>query len=123
MIRKREKKKFKRKNIKMQNIKIDNLEKFESEDLIEEKRAGKKIIEKSQISQKSNLNLKTGRILQVESNYKCRIKIAESELMCTLSGRLKQVDYETRTLVAVGDFVNVNLAKDSRIEEILPKKS
>jgi ribosome biogenesis GTPase len=123
MIKKKEKKKFKRKNIKLQNIEIDNLEKFDEEDLVEEKRAEKKIIEKGKTSQKSNLNLKEGRIIQVESNYKCRVKIAGAELICTLSGRLKQVNYETRTLVAVGDFVNVNLAKDPRIEEILPRKN
>lgn len=123
MIKKKEKKKFKRKNIKLQNIGIDNLEKFEAEDLIEEKRAEKKNIEKGKISQKSNLNLKTGRILQVESNYKCRVKVAGAELICTLSGRLKQVNYETRTLVAVGDFVNVNISENPRIEEILPRKN
>ena len=123
MVKKKEKKKFKRKNVKLQNIDIDNLEKFETEDLIEEKRAEKKRVEKSKISQKSNLNLKTGRILQVESNYKCRVKVAGSDLLCTLSGRLKQVNFETRTLVAVGDFVNVELTKNPRIEEILPRRN
>ncbi|MCK4694811.1 MAG: ribosome small subunit-dependent GTPase A [Candidatus Cloacimonetes bacterium] len=123
MIKKREKKKFKRKNIKIQNIEIDNLEKFEEEDIIEEKRAEKKIVEKGEISKKANLELKKGRILEVKSNYKCLVGIGGSKTVCTLSGRLKQVNFKTRTLVAVGDYVNVDISEILRIEEILPRKN
>ena len=123
MIKKREKKKFKRKNIKIQNIKINDLEKFEEEDIIEEKRAEKKIIEKGEISKKANLELKKGRILEVKSNYQCLVGVENSKIACSLSGRLKQVNFKTRTLVAVGDYVHVDFSDIPRIEEILPRKN
>ncbi len=123
MLKKKDKKKFKRKNIKLQNLKIGNLEHFDGEDIIEEKRAEKKLVEKGETSSKSFLNLKKGRIIEVKSNYQCMVKIENKKIICSLSGRLKQINFETRTLVAPGDYVNVNVSEDPRIEEILPRKN
>ena len=128
MRKKKDKKKFIRKNIKITNLEINNLERFEEEEIIEEKRAEKKKIEKGAISQKSGLKLKKGRILEIKTNYKCVVQIGENQTICQLSGRLKQINFETRSIVAVGDYVrvdfsNVALNEDPRIEEIMPRKN
>ena len=123
MIKKREKKRFIRKNLKFQNVNIENIDAFDHEEIVEEKRATKKIVQKSEASQKSNLILKIGRILEIKTNYVCLVNVAEKTIECTLSGRLKQIDYETRRLVAVGDYVNVDFSDNPRIEEILPRRN
>ncbi|NQV18077.1 MAG: ribosome small subunit-dependent GTPase A [Armatimonadetes bacterium] len=128
MKKKKDKKKFIRKNIKITNLEINDLERFEEEEIIEEKRAEKKSIEKGAISQKSGLKLKRGRILEIKTNYKCNVQIGKLQMICQLSGRLKQVNFESRSLVAVGDYVwvdfsNVDLNEAPRIEEILPRKN
>ena len=123
MIKKKDKKKFKRKNIKLQNIELGDINKFEEDEVIEEKRAEKKIPKKAETSDKSGMKLKKGRVLEVKTNYKCVVKIDDKELLCTLGGRLKQLNYETRSLVAVGDFVHVDLSENPRIEEIFPRRN
>ncbi len=122
-IKKKNKKKFKRKKLQMTNLNFDNTDEFEDREIIEEKRAEKKTLEKGKISQKSQLNLKKGRILEISSNYRCRVKIESSETICSLSGRLKQINFETRNIISVGDFVNVDISDEPRIEEILSRKN
>nr|MBC8383984.1 ribosome small subunit-dependent GTPase A [Candidatus Cloacimonadota bacterium] len=92
-------------------------------DLIEEKRAEKKSLIKGEKSGKADLKMKIGRILEIQANYRCLVEIERSNFICQLSGRLKQVNFETRSLVAVGDFVNVDISENPRIEEILPRKN
>ncbi|RLC53653.1 MAG: ribosome small subunit-dependent GTPase A [Candidatus Cloacimonadota bacterium] len=122
-MKKKEKKKFKRKNIKIQNLNIDDIEAFEETDIIEDNRSAKKNLGKAEISSKSNLKLKKGRVLEVKSNNTFFVEIGNEKLECYLSGRLKQLNYGTRTLIAVGDYVNVDFAEEPRIEEILPRKN
>jgi ribosome biogenesis GTPase len=122
-MKKKDKKKFKRRNIRFKNIDIDELDYFEEEDIQEEKRAEKKIPDKAKSSQKSDLKLYKGRILEITTNYKCCVKMGKKVLECFLSGRLKQINYETKNLVAPGDWVNVDLSEYPRIEEILPRKN
>ncbi|HPR18201.1 MAG TPA: ribosome small subunit-dependent GTPase A [Candidatus Cloacimonadota bacterium] len=123
MIKKKEKKKFKRRNIKLQNINLDNLDSFDETEIVEESRSDKKIVEKAKSSSKSNLKLVEGRVLEVKSNHACQVKFGDEKRECILGGRLKQLNFETRTLVAVGDYVNVDLAEEARIEEILPRRN
>ncbi|HHE37428.1 MAG TPA: ribosome small subunit-dependent GTPase A [Candidatus Cloacimonetes bacterium] len=123
MSKKKDKKKFLRQNIKLQNIEIGDINTFEEDEVIEEKRAEKKIPQKAETSDKSGLKLTEGRVLEVKTNYRCVVNIDEKELVCTLGGRLKQLNFETRSLVAVGDFVRVDLSENPRIEEILPRKN
>ncbi len=119
MIKKRDKKKFKRKNIKISNIEITDIDNFTEDEVSIEKRAEKKLIEKGKHSSKKDLKLKQGRILEVRSNYKCMVKIDEEDLLCTLGGRFKQVNFETKSIVAAGDYVNVDVSM--RIEEIIDR--
>ncbi len=122
-MKKKDKKKFKRKDMRFKNINIDDLEAFEEDEILEDKRALKKLLEKSETSQKSNLKLKKGRVLEVKTNNTCLVKIDKEKIECILGGRLKQLNYDTRTLVAVGDYVNVDFSEEPRIEEILPRKN
>ena len=121
MNKKRDKKKFKRKNIKIANIELTDVDHFTEEEISEEKRAEKKLIEKGKISGKRNLKLKKGRIIEVRSNYKCIVNIEDKELVCILGGRFKQVNFETKSIVAAGDYVNVDVSGDHRIEEIVAR--
>ncbi len=121
MNKKRDKKKFKRKNIKISNIEIGNVDHFTDDTITEEKRAEKKLIEKGKISNKRNLKLERGRILEVRSNYKCVVKMGDEEMSCTLGGRFKQVNFETKSIVAAGDYVNIDVSGDPRIEEIVTR--
>jgi len=121
MIKQREKKKFKRQKIKVQNIKIGNVEEFSEKEIVEEKRAVSKTEDKARFSQKNVTKFKKGRVLEVNSNYKCIVKIAQKAKICTLSGRLKQIKFKTKNIVSVGDFVKIS--ELNRIEEILPRKN
>jgi len=121
MNKKRDKKKFKRKNINISNIELINIDHFTEDEVSEEKRAEKKSIEKGKISSKRDLELATGRILEVRSNYVCLVKIGKEEVTCSLGGRFKQVNFETKSIVAAGDYVNVDISGDFRIEEILDR--
>jgi ribosome biogenesis GTPase / thiamine phosphate phosphatase len=119
MNKKRDKKKFKRQNLKYQNIELDNIDNFLEDEVIEEKRAAKKEPQKALTSQKSGMELKRGRVLEISSNYLCKVNIENEDLDCVLSGRLKQINIKNRNLVAVGDFVNVDVSDNPRIEEVV----
>ncbi|MCF7857829.1 MAG: ribosome small subunit-dependent GTPase A [Candidatus Cloacimonetes bacterium] len=123
MNKKKDKKKFKRKNIKLSNVEIDNVDNFTEDEVQEEKRAEKKSVKKGKFSSKSSLKLKKGRILEVRSNYKCLVKIDDQEVICTLGGRFKHVNFETKSIIAPGDYVNVDISKEFRIEEIRDREN
>ena len=120
---KKDKKKFKRQNLRLRNLEITNLNNFEDDEVIEDKRASKKISESSEKSKKSNLNLKKARVIEVLSNNKCNVKCDNETIECIIGGRLKQINHHTRTIVAVGDIVNIDMSDKNRIEEILPRKN
>lgn len=122
-LKKKDKRKFIRRNVKYQNVEMNNLDDLHSLEINEEKRAEKKIPEKAETTGKSNLNLKKARILEVESNHRCRIKLEDREIIAILGGRLKQINVDTRTLAAAGDYVKVDVSQEPRIEEIFPRKS
>ena len=123
MNKKRDKKKFKRQNIKIQNIDLDDIDNFIEDEVIEEKRAEKKEPQKAVQSRKSGMVLKKGRVLEIRTNYLCKVRIGQEDLDCILSGRLKQINIKNRNLVAVGDFVNVDISEEPRIEEVLERKN
>lgn len=81
--------------------------------------------DKSHNSLKSDILLKQGRIIEVKSNYLNIVRVDDKELSCVLSGRLKQYNFKTKLLSAVGDWVEVDFSNepDYRIEKILPRKN
>ena len=123
MKKKKDKKKFRRENLKYSNLILNDLDEFQDEEVIEEKKAEKKLIDKAKHSMKSDLNLQKGRVLEVKANYNCLVQISDKVYEATLSGRLKQIGVTTRNIIAAGDFVNVDLAGEPRIEEILTREN
>lgn len=123
MTKKKDKKKFKRKKIRLKNINAAEIEEFENEEFLENKQADKRKIEKMKHTPKSDVELIKGRILEIRTNYKCLVDLDGQKKMCFLSGRLKQLKLETKNIVSVGDYVNVDVAGKPRIEEILSRKN
>ncbi len=121
--KKKDKKKFKRKNLKISNITINDIDDFYENEIVEEKKAARKLAHKIDLSSKSGLNLQKGRVIEIKSNYRCIAKINNKLINAVLGGRLKQSNKETRNILAVGDYVNIDLSDNSRIEEILPRKN
>lgn len=121
--KKKDKKKFKRKNIKISNIKIHNLEDFYDDEIVEEKKAVSKLSHKMETSSKSGLNLKKGRIIEIQSNYRSIVQVGKETHECVLGGRLKQLNERSKHLLAVGDYVNVDFTEKPRIEEIMKRKN
>ena len=121
--KKREKKKFKRQNIKLQNIDIESVDDFESSEVVSEKRAEKKTKDKCKATLKSDIFLKKGRVIQIMSNYRTNVKINDKVEECNIGGRLKQINFETRNVLAIGDEVQVDVKNQNRIETILPRKN
>ncbi|MCD6181971.1 MAG: ribosome small subunit-dependent GTPase A [Candidatus Cloacimonetes bacterium] len=126
--RKRDKKKFVRQNLRIKNVGIDVLDSFVEHDIVEDKRSQKKLLEKSEVSQKSETKLRRGRVIEVLSNNRCRVEVGGQVLECAIGGRLKQINYETRSIITAGDYVHVditNLGSTSmvQVEEILPRSN
>ncbi len=124
MNKKRDKKKFSRQNIRLRNMAADDLEAFYTEEIHEEKRASKKSPDKGQHTLKSDVKLEKARILEVQSNHIAIVELDGKPLSCTVSGRLKNLNFETRSLVFAGDWVHIDRTNDDpRIEEILPREN
>ncbi len=84
-----------------------------------------RIAEKRAKSYKGGMTLKKGRVMAVMSNYQCQIQIGDEVVTASIGGRLKQFLYQSTTLLAVGDYVEVDMSlePDYRIEHILPRKN
>lgn len=125
--KKRDKKKFVRHKCSFSNVPLNWIDENEVEAVENCKSAEKSKIEKKQFSTKSNLKLVRGRIVEVKSNYICQVEISGRVHECVLGGRLKNINFETKNLVAVGDYVNVDMSQRSQaeyflIEEICPRE-
>jgi ribosome biogenesis GTPase len=81
--------------------------------------------EKRQLSHKNSMCLKKGRIVEVMSNYQCHVKLDDELILASISGRLKQFKNLSSAIVAVGDYVEVDVSvePDYRIENILPRRN
>jgi hypothetical protein len=122
-MKKRDKKRFKRKDINISNIEISHIDDFLDDEIAPDKRADKKKADQSKISNKSNMNLVRGRVIELFSNYRSLVKINDLEVICYVSGRLKHYNLETRNILAVGDWVKVEMGLKNRIEEIEERKN
>ncbi len=81
--------------------------------------------ERSAVSYKDGTDLRTGRIVEIKSNYAFIVSVDNTEHSCILSGRLKQYQMQTRGLAVVGDVVEVDFASAPvyRIETVKPRKN
>ncbi len=122
-MKKKDKKKFKRQDISITNTDISVLDDFLDDEIAPEKKAEKKLSAKGLKSQKSDMKLISGRIIEIYSNYKCLVKSENRDLICHISGRLKNLKLETRNIIAVGDWVKLDSTGKYRIEEIVNRKN
>ncbi len=76
-------------------------------------------------SYKNDSELKLARVMEVMSNYQCRIAVEHDTVTASISGRLKQFLYRSHGLLAVGDLVEVDIAPapDYRVEKLVPRKN
>ncbi len=124
MNKKRDKKKFTRQNIRLRNLAADDLDAFYVEDIHEEKRASKKEVERAHKTLKSDIELARGRVLEVLSNHMAMVELDGVSQQCIIGGRLKNLNFETRSLLFAGDWVSVDRSmEEPRIEEILPREN
>ena len=84
-----------------------------------------RIASKVHHSYKSGMKLESARVIEVMSNYQCILRMQDQDVTASISGRLKQFIFQTRTIIAVGDFVEVETssAPDYRIEKIKPRRN
>ena len=127
MYKKKDKFKTVGNQMKLKNITVSDIDDIDYFETSKDSRtkSSKRTKDKSEQTFKTNVQLKTGRIVEVNSNYSYKVKIDDIVSKCFLSGRLKYLDHDTRNPITIGDFVNVdtNDLENIRIEEILPRKN
>ena len=122
-MKKKDKKEFKRKDVRLKNLDVSDLGTFEDEDDKILDKTTTKIEEKYKKSKKSGLKLQTCRVIKISSNYKAHVLCGEKIYTALLSGRLKQIAFDTKNIIAIGDLVKVDLSANPRIEEICERKN
>ena len=123
MNKKKTKRKFKRKNIKFRNIGTEAVNELDGEKLETTAKAHRKIQKKGIHTNKSNAELEEGLVIEVFSNNTANVEIDGKLIACTIGGRLRNINYQTKNVIAIGDIVRVDtVQKDDssllRIEEI-----
>lgn len=80
---------------------------------------------KKGVSYKEGTQLVEGRITEIMSNYQYLVEAQGEIHSATMSGRLKQFLYQSHSLAAVGDKVQLDLSTtpDFRIEQVLPRNN
>ncbi len=123
MQKKKDKRKLKRKNIKLRNIRADVIDDFFEESNIPINKSVKKNQDRTEKTSKNNARLVKGQVVELMTNNYSKVEINGEIIEASLSGRLKQLKSGMRNILAVGDFVNVDISDIPRIEEILPYKN
>lgn len=123
-MKQKDKKKTGRWSERIKNVKLpdpDILDELKDKAIFKTARIGTKASQ----SYKRDLNIVPGRIVEIQSNYSFIVEINGKLCPAKLSGRLKQFLYQSNTIAAVGDFVEVDLSLkgENRIENILPRQS
>ena len=123
-MKQKDKKQTKRDNNKLSNIVVEDLDYYDDIQVSATSK-GKRTSEKHGVSYKNDMDLKTGQVVEIKSNYMAIVRIEEQDYVCTVGGRLKQFKFETHMLLAVGDRVEVDFIPEHgfRIEQILPRRN
>ncbi len=128
MNKKKTKRKFKRKNIKFRNIQTEAVNELDGEQIEKSSKAHRKIHKKGIHTSKSNAVLKEGLVIEVFSNNTANVEIDGEMKACTIGGRLRHINYQTKNVIAIGDRVKVDTVLDEnsnllRIEEIKERQN
>ncbi len=115
------------KSIRLKNICVEDIDDIYD---MEEKEQSKtktyrRNLENNESSQKQEVTLAKGQIVEMRTNYSYVVHLDHQDYPCTLSGRLKYLEYDAHNPICVGDYVNIDIhEKDNyRVEEILPRKN
>ncbi|HOQ79464.1 MAG TPA: ribosome small subunit-dependent GTPase A [Candidatus Cloacimonadota bacterium] len=127
MNKKRDKFVTRGKGVKLKNTQVEDLDDiydFQEKDESQTK-TFRRTYDRGRFSQKSNLDLVEGRIVLMQTNYSYVVNINGVLSNCTLSGRLRYLEFESHNPVCVGDYVMIDMQeKDNyRIEEIKPRRN
>lgn len=117
-MKKKDKKAFKRINVRIKNISITDMDVFEDEDSPIKDKTTTKILDKYKSTKKTGIKLKSGKVLKVTANYQAEVLCDGKILNAVLSGRLKQIAFDTKNILTVGDNVKIDDSVQPRIEEI-----
>ncbi len=121
-MKQKDKKRSKKYDGRLKNISLPDLEVLDDEKHNTGFKSSRSA-HKRDIIHKSGSKLMKGRVIEVMSNYQCRIKLEDKEVYASIGGRLKQFKNEASGILAVGDYVQVDtsLKPDFRVENILPR--
>ncbi|HNX36828.1 MAG TPA: ribosome small subunit-dependent GTPase A [Candidatus Cloacimonadota bacterium] len=121
-MKQKDKKKITRKTGKLSQLNMSDTEFLDDLDVSSAFKA-RRSAHKSGTSYKTGMTLKTGRVREIMTNYQNVVEMDGQTVVASLSGRLKQFQFETHILTAVGDNVEVDIsnAPDYRIEQIMPR--
>ncbi len=100
---------------------LDILDDIDNSPQYKIKRSGHKSSERL----KNGLVLKRGRVLETKSNYAVIVCFDGRNYTCTIGGRLKQYQFNTKVLIAAGDYVDVDMSSPQsyRIENVIERRN
>lgn len=123
-MKQKDKKQTKRYTGRLKNISLPDLDVLEDVTAHGEFKTARSA-HKRDTSYKSGTNLQKGRVIEVMGNYQCKLSLGDDVISASIGGRLKQFKNLSSAILAVGDYVEVDIAMapDYRIENISPRKN
>jgi len=123
-VKQKDKKLSKRYTSKLKNISLPDLDVLEDIPMGTEFKTARTASKRGYIL-KSGIRLEKGRVIEVMSNYQCKIQLESGTVSATISGRLKQFQNISSGILAVGDYVELDTSTPPhyRVENILPRKN
>ncbi len=121
--KKKDKKLISHKKVRIRNVDVGNLDDYDNLTHVKQVKGIKRHSDKN-VSYKSSLNLRTGRVVEIQTNHRCLVEFEDGKVeTCVLGGRLKQYNFKTHALAVVGDIVKVDMLNNGslRVEEITPR--
>jgi ribosome biogenesis GTPase len=121
-VRQKDKKRNIRYRGRLRNISLPDVDILDSEPEFTDYKTERKDSKRDNIY-KSDAVLKEGRVMEIMSNYNCSVQLADELISASISGRLKQFKSRATGILAVGDYVQVDVSQkpDYRVENILPR--
>jgi len=123
-VKQKDKKRSKRYTGRLKNISLPDLDVLDELPVTADFKIAR-TADKRHLSRKGTMDLKKGRIIEVMSNYQCTVLLDGENVLASIGGRLKQFKSQSSTIVAVGDFVELDITHkpDYRIEVVMPRKN
>ncbi len=123
-MKQKDKKRTKRYTGRLKNISLPDMDVLDDIPMQNEYKTAR-IASKRGLKLKSGISLQKGRVIEVMSNYQCKIQMESGTASATIGGRLKQYQNASSGILAVGDYVELDTSNPPqyRVENILPRKN